>query len=118
MGEVRQSARRERIPSRLTAEELGRLMQQLDLKHRVLLLLLVPTGTRRGEILALQWQDINWFEKTLTSRKSIWNQRLGPVKTEESEKFLPLDDEMLADLLRWREVTPYAQDSDGVFASP
>ncbi|HYK48485.1 MAG TPA: tyrosine-type recombinase/integrase [Terriglobales bacterium] len=44
-------------------------------------------------------------------------QRQGPVKTEESEKVMPLDDEMIADLLRWRSETPYAGDQDLIFAS-
>ncbi len=118
MKEVRQSAKREKIPSRLTGEELCWLMKQLDLKHRVMLMLLVPTGMRRGEILALKWADVDWAEKTLRIHKSIWKQHVGPVKTEESEKLLPLDDEMLADLKRWRETTPYAADEDWVFASP
>ena len=115
--EVRQSAKRERIPSKLTAGELGRLMSQLESLYRVMLLLLVPTGMRRGEILALQWKDIDWCEKTLRVHKSIWHQHVGPVKTEESEKVLPLDDEMLADLQCWRETTAYASNDDWVFAS-
>lgn len=72
---------------------------------------------RRGEILALEWRDVDWQQKTLNIRKSIWHQELGPVKTEESEKVLPLDDEMLADLARWRRQTPYARDEDWIFAS-
>ena len=31
---------------------------------------------------------------------------------------MPLDEEMLADLVRWRAETPYAQDDDWIFASP
>jgi hypothetical protein len=53
----------------------------------------------------------------LNIRKSIWQQRVGPVKTEESEKLMPLDDEMIADLLLWRSETPYAGDQDWIFAS-
>ncbi len=30
---------------------------------------------------------------------------------------MPLDDEMIADLLRWRSETPYAGDQDWIFAS-
>jgi len=30
------------------------------------------------------------------------------VKTDESEKIMPLDEEMITDLLRWRSETPYA----------
>ncbi len=73
---------------------------------------------RRGELLALQWLDVDFQNKTLNIRKSIWQQHLGPVKTEESEKEMPLDDEMIADLERWRQETPYAQDGDWIFASP
>jgi integrase len=39
------------------------------------------------------------------------------VKTDESEKIMPLDDEMITDLLRWRSETPYAGDRDWIFAS-
>src|SRR5207253_2894001 len=86
-------------------------------RERTLVLLDVPTGMRRGEVLATQWCDIDFGKKTLNVRKSIWQQHLGPVKTEESEKVMPLDDEMIADLLRWRSETPYAGDQDWIFAS-
>ncbi|MGB8496131.1 MAG: hypothetical protein WCE53_17160 [Candidatus Acidiferrum sp.] len=51
-----------------------------------------------------------WNKRTLNIRKSIWQQHLGPVKAEESEKVMPLDDEMITDLLRWRGETPYTKD--------
>ena len=114
---VRQSAKRERIIVPLTAEELQRLFAELGPRERTLVLLDVPTGMRRGEVLATQWCDIDFGKKTLIVRKSIWQQHLGPVKTEESEKVMPLDDEMIADLLRWRSETPYAGDQDWIFAS-
>jgi integrase len=115
---VRQSAKRERIPVPLTAEELQALFVELGLRERTLVLLDVPTGMRRGELLAPRWLDIDFQKRTLNIRKSIWQQHLGPVKTEESEKTMPLDQEMIADLLRWRAETPYAQDDDWIFASP
>jgi len=31
---------------------------------------------------------------------------------------MPLDDETIATLLRWREETPYAGNNDFIFASP
>jgi len=61
---------------------------------------------RRCEVLATQWRDIDFEKMTLNVRRSIWQQHLGPVKTEESGKMMPLDDEMIADLLRWRSETP------------
>jgi integrase len=115
---VWQSAKRERIPTPLTAEKMQGLFAELGLRDRTLVLLDVPTGMRRGELLAIQWRDIDFQKWTLNIRKSIWQQHLGPVKMEESEKTMPLDDEIIADLLRWRAQTPYAQDDDWIFASP
>jgi integrase len=114
---VRQSAKRERIPVPPTAEELHRLFAELGVRERTLVLLAASTGLRRGELLALQWQDIGFQEKTLNVRKSIWHQHLGPVKTEESEKVIPLEQEMIACLERWRRETAYAQAGDWIFAS-
>ncbi len=114
---VRQSAKRERIPVPLTAEELQVLFAELGQRERTLVLLDLSVGMRRGELLALQWQDVDFQKKTLNIRKSIWQQHLGPVKTEESEKVMPLDEEMIGDLERWRRETQYAQDSDWIFAS-
>jgi integrase len=39
------------------------------------------------------------------------------VKTEASKKSIPLDDVLIEELLAWRQQTPYAEDSDYVFAS-
>jgi hypothetical protein len=39
------------------------------------------------------------------------------VKTDECEKVMPLDEEMITDLLRWSSETPYADDQDWIFAS-
>jgi integrase len=114
---VRQSAKRERLIVPLTAEELQRLFAELGPRERTLILLDVPTGMRRGEVLATQWGDIDFGKKTVNIRKSIWQQHIGPVKTDESEKTMPLDDEMISDLLRWRSETPYAGDQDWIFAS-
>ena len=111
---VRQSAKRERIPVPRTAEELQALFVELGLRERTLVLLDVPTGMRRGELLALRWLDVDFQKRTLNIQKSIWQQHLGPVKTEESEKTMPLDEEMIADLLRWCAETPYAQDDEDV----
>jgi integrase len=43
---------------------------------------------------------------------------VGPVKTEKSKNSIPLDDDLLDELLAWRRETPYAEDSDYIFASP
>jgi integrase len=86
---VRQSAKRERTVVPLTADELQKLFAELGPRERTLVLLVVPTGMRRGEVLATQWCDIGFHKRTLNLRRSIWHQHVGPVKTEESEKMMP-----------------------------
>ena len=115
---VRQSAKRERVPVPLTSEELQKLFAELGLRERALVLLDLSVGMRRGELLALQWRDADFTSKTPSIHQSIWQQHVGPVKTAESEKVMPLDDEMILALVRWRQQTPYAQDGDWIFASP
>jgi integrase len=118
ISQVRQSARRERVPEALTVEELQALFAHMEQLDRVLVLLDVPTGMRVGELHALQWRDIDLCERKLRIHKSIWRQVVGPVKTEESEQEMPLDEAMVRDLVAWRRETPYAGDEDWVFASP
>jgi integrase len=115
---VRQSAKRERGPIPLVAEELQRLFAELGLRESALILLDLSVGMRRGELLAVKWEDVDFQERTLRTSKSIWQQHLGPVKTEESEKVMPLEEETIAALELWRQETIYAQDSDWIFASP
>ncbi len=76
------------------------------------------TGLRRGELSGLRWEDICFEDKVLTPKRSIVKQRIGKVKTEASKKSIPLDDVLVEELLAWRQETPYAADSDYVFASP
>lgn len=115
---VRQSAKPERRKVPLEVEELRALFAAMGLRERTLVLLDVSTGMRAGELLALKWHDIDFGKKQVEIRKSIWNQRVGPTKTQESEKTMPLDDAMIADLRAWRAETPYNKDGDWVFASP
>jgi integrase len=63
------------------------------------------------------WEDIDFQEGFLTPKRSIVQQHEGNVKTEASKKPIPLDEDLIAELLAWRKETPYAADSDFVFAS-
>lgn len=41
-----------------------------ELKFRVIILLTIFTGLRRGEVLGLEWQDINFKNSSLTVRQT------------------------------------------------
>jgi len=115
---VRQSGKREEIPTLLSLEDLAKLIYDvLGLRERTMVLLDFATAMRRGELSGNKWEDISFLDKVLHIRRSIVNQRIGKPKTELSKKPVPLSDEVIACLLEWRAQTPYSADTDYVFAS-
>lgn len=115
---VRQGGQRQSVPVRLNVEQLSKLIYELlPPRERLMVLLDFGTGLRRGELSGLQWGDIDFEGKELTPKRSIVKQRVGPVKTETSKNSIPLDDDLISELFAWRAETPYAADTDYVFAS-
>jgi integrase len=114
---VRQSEKRERIPAVLTAEEFRKLEAALPSRERVLVCLALSLGLRRGELAALQWQDIDFQGLTITVQRSLVDQVVGPTKTEVSRRPLPMDRRIASALLRWRSISKYGDSQDYVFAT-
>jgi integrase len=115
---VRQSGKRQSIPALIDVADLSKLLfNALALRERVMVFLDFGTGARRGELSGLKWEDMNFEKKEILPCRSIVKQHVGPLKTEASKKPIPLDDYLIDDLLAWRRETPYAADSDYVFAS-
>jgi integrase len=115
---VRQSGKRETTPDILDVEELVLLLDELPVRERIAVFLDFATGARRGELQGVKWEDINFELAVLQIKRSIVKQHIGKPKTEASEKPTPLSPSLIQDLLVWRRETPYAKDSDYVFASP
>lgn len=58
----------------LTVQELSRVLScvaQEPLKWRTYINLATDSGARRGELCALQWQDIDWSKGTVTIRRNL-----------------------------------------------
>ncbi len=115
---VRQSAKRQRIPEYLEAEELRALLSQLDRCFRVMVFLDAATGLRRSELLALKWGDIDFDDLQINVRRSIYLNVVGNCKTEASRKPIPMDPILASELCTWKQDSPYGQPNDWVFASP
>jgi integrase len=114
---VRQSAKRQSTPDVLTAEEIRSLLAELDGPYYVMTFLAAVTGLRVSELLALKWEDIDFAAGEITLTQAIVCQHVGPLKTEASQKPVPMDGGLSALLLDWRGRSPYNQDMDYVFAS-
>jgi integrase len=114
---VRQSEKREKIPDMLTAEEFQRLQAALPQRERLLVCLALALGLRRGELAGLRWQDIDFERLTISVQRSLVDQVVGPVKTESSERPLPMDVRIAKLLRSWRSVSKYVCPEDYVFAT-
>ena len=70
------------------------------------------SGLRCGELIGLQWWDIDFFRKQMSVTRSVVEMVSGKVKTEASQKTVPLDDFMIEELLAWYRITPYKEPED------
>lgn len=118
ISQVRQSAKRQKIPVVLNIEQLKALVVHLKEPGKTAVLVDIITGLRVSELLALKWSDVDFENLELNVVRSIAIQRVGPCKTEASQKPVPLDPELAEVLLMWRRSSPYPMDDDWVFASP
>jgi|SRR5215469_14106884 len=115
---VRQSAKREVVPSVLDLKEIGALLRTLEHPYRQMVFLATATGLRASELLALKWGDINFDLLEISLSRGVVHQVVGDLKTEASRKPLPLDSDLAQSLLEWRRGSPFNRDTDWVFASP
>ena len=92
----------------LTSQELKRFLEVAK-KHRLFpaFYVLATTGLRRGELLGLKWQDIDWEHGTLTVQRNLVWVRGEPVlqepKTRGSYRTIPLPESTLEVLRGWRK---------------
>ena len=115
---VRQSAKREKVPDVLTADEIGALLVELREPCHTAVLLASCTGLRISELLGLQWRDIQFDAGEIRPVRAIVDAHVGALKTEASGKAVPMALDLASALLDWRGTCPYNQDSDFVFGSP
>ncbi|MCF2670456.1 site-specific integrase [Butyricicoccus pullicaecorum] len=63
----------EEEPAYLDENDAAKLIEALDaapMKYRVMIFLLLDTGMRRGELLGLEWKDIDFDRCTITIRRN------------------------------------------------
>jgi integrase len=115
---VRQSAKRQKLPDVLELDELKMLLGELDNPARLLVFLNAATGLRVSEALGLKWSDVDFAHGHILLRRAMVRQHPGNMKTEASQKPVPIDGALLHALEVWSRQAPYRQNDDWVFASP
>jgi integrase len=89
----------------LTFEELSRLLEAVkgDTERRALFLTGSEAGLRQGEMLALEWGDIDFVAQTLTVRRATWRGLTGSPKSGRDRK-IPLSTRLAAALRAHRHL--------------
>ena len=115
---VRQKTQRAKQPAVLTNAEITALLGELGEPARTAVFVALATGLRVSELLALQWQDIDFLNHTLTPVRGIVDNHIGELKTAASAAAVPASKEVTDALARWRERTLYKAPDDWVLPSP
>ena len=76
------------------------------------------TGIRRGELMGLQWHDLDFLARRINISRSVVDQAINDCKTEASRKPVLMDECMFQVLIAWRQESAYTAPVDWVWASP
>jgi integrase len=85
---------------------------------RLIFLAAVMTGMRRGEAVALRWQDVDWNARVIRVRQNFTRGEFGTPKSRRSSRAVPLANRLADELQKHFSTTPYSGDLDLVFAHP
>ena len=86
----------------LTLEEIQDIIKQFyetdNLEHRRILALMLVTGMRRGEVLGLKWEDIDFEKGTISVNKAVSYSSNQPIlsttKTHNGIRTIPLNPQL------------------------
>ena len=77
-------------------------IKYFPIDKRLALLLDLHTGLRIGELMALEWSDVDFKNKLLNINKQYYKRKLTTPKTRESVRKIDLDDIILKELWEYR----------------
>jgi integrase len=115
---VKDGSKRLKRPRVLDVGQFFELLKHLGEPYRTMVLVAQCLGLRVSEILALQWGDFNFENRSVLVQRSVVGGRVDDVKTEYSRDDVPLDARLAEVLLHWRSVSIFPRDEDWLFANP
>ncbi len=90
----------------LNKQEVKQLLNAVeneDIYKRAMVITLLHTGLRSGELLGLFWSDIDFENKTLTVDRQRTRLGLGPPKSKSSYRTITIEDDLINELLAYKE---------------
>lgn len=100
--EIKGISKRRKKPIVLTVEQYCQVLALIPQPYRTMAVVAQCTGLRAEEVLALEWEDIDFESLHMRVVRAVVHGRVKWVKTEYSEDELPLDPDFAAILLVWK----------------
>lgn len=101
-----------------TPVQVRRILETVPAEYRCAFTCVALTGLRLGELLALQWQDIELQTRTLRVVRSLWKNQLVTPKTKASVRSIPIGDVLAETLASHRALSAFTRPEDFVFCKP
>ena len=93
----------------LTPDEIRVFLAALEPRWYALFFTATFTGMRLGELLALQWSDIDWHGGTIRVRRSVWRGRFQEPKSKRSVRTIGMSPRLAAVLMDHKLETPWSE---------
>ena len=104
-------------PKALTEDELARILGNVPDRWRLVLELLAQTGLRIGELVALQWQHIDFGRRRILVRRRYYRGAFAPPKSRYGRRDVPISEAMARRLWDKRKAARDAREEALVFPS-
>lgn len=109
----------------LTQEQVQKVfidLQTYPLEFQCIIYLFIFTGIRRGELLGLQWQDIDFKAKTISIQRNVTYTTLSGIsvntpKTSNSIRVIPITDFVIERLNDLKSLSPQVKNEHYIFHS-
>jgi len=90
----------------LTPKEAQELLAHLPEPCRTMVVLILLTGMRIGEVLAMRWGKIDWNARTILVDEGLYEGEVSTPKTESGVRSLPMSRVLFGELQRWHGKRP------------
>jgi integrase len=101
-----------------TPDQVRRIIANSPPRYQALVSTAAFLGARIGEILGLQWNQVNFENREICICQSLWRGKIQTPKTEQSVRVLPIHDHLLNTLAKHMEQFLHTAPEDFVFCHP
>ena len=101
----------------LSPDELNAFLNQVDNEYYVFFLTAVLTGARKGELLGLQWGDVNWQSNQIFVRRAYWKGKFVEPKSVYARRKIDLSPQLTRKLKLHYMKSEHKEDSDLIFCN-